>query len=293
MIESLRYTWRVGKKAKSVRDVLAFAQADRKLAEIDPAARPLAPAKKGKLARRLVKDATRIAALQDRLWAEAAVGGSRSVLLVLQGTDTAGKGGTTEHVITACGPIGVQYTGFKKPTPEELRHDFLWRIERRLPPPGVLGIFDRSHYEDVVVPRVHNLIPSAECEARYAKINAFERGLAARGTTLIKVFLHISYDTQRKRLLARLDTPEKRWKFNEADLAERALWPRYQDAFQAMLEHCDTPHAPWFVVPSDSKKYRNWAVGRLVLETLEKLDPHYPDVDLDVADLRERLAAPN
>jgi PPK2 family polyphosphate:nucleotide phosphotransferase len=215
------------------------------------------------------------------------------VLLVLQGIDTAGKGGTTEHVIAACGPIGVQYTGFKKPTPEELRHDFLWRIKRQLPPPGVLGIFDRSHYEDVLVPRVHDVIPPTECDARYAEINAFERQLAARGTTLIKVFLHISYDTQRERLLARLDNPDKRWKFNEADLAERALWPRYQDAYQAMLEHCDTPEAPWFVVPSDSKKYRNWAVGRLVRETLEQLDPHYPDVGLDVADLRNRLAAPN
>jgi PPK2 family polyphosphate:nucleotide phosphotransferase len=293
MIESLRYTCRMGKKPKSLRDALAFADADRKLADIDPSARPFAPAKKRAFARKLEKDAARIASLQDRLWAEAAVGGSRSVLLVLQGIDTAGKGGTTEHVITACGPIGVQYTGFKQPTPEEMRHDFLWRIRKRVPPPGVLGIFDRSHYEDVLVPRVHQLIPLAECDARYAKINAFERQLAARGTTLVKVFLHISYDTQRERLLARLDNPDKRWKFNEADLDERALWPRYQEAFQAMLERCDTSQAPWYVVPSDSKKYRNWAVGRLLRETFEELDPRYPDAVLDVAALRKRLAPPN
>jgi PPK2 family polyphosphate:nucleotide phosphotransferase len=292
MIVSLRYTCRMGKKAKSLRDVLAFAHTDQKLTEIEPSSRPLGPAKKS-LVRKLGKDATRIAGLQERLWAEAAVGGSRSVLLVLQGIDTAGKGGTAEHVISACGPIGVQYTGFKQPTAEELRHEFLWRIRRRLPPPGVLGIFDRSHYEDVLVPRVHDLIPRTEYEARMDKINDFERQLVAEGTTLIKVFLHISYDAQRERLLARLDNPDKHWKFNEGDLDERALWSRYQQAYQAMLERCDIPEAPWFVVPSDSKKYRNWAVGRLVRETFQELDPRYPEVTLDVAALRKRLAPPN
>ena len=143
--------------------------------------------------------------MQERLWAESTAGGTRSVLLVLQGIDTAGKGGVTEHVVGTFGPIGVQYTAFKKPTPEEAAHHFLWRIRNRLPPPGVIGVFDRSHYEDVLVPRVHKLIPEAEWRARYGEINEFEADIAAAGTTLIKCFLHISYDTQRERLLARLD----------------------------------------------------------------------------------------
>jgi PPK2 family polyphosphate:nucleotide phosphotransferase len=277
----------------SVRDALAFANSNRQLAGIDPGAKPMAP-KKSKLAAKLKKDAAKIADLQEKLWAEAAgADGKRNVLLILQGIDTAGKGGTTEHVIGACGPIGVQYTAFKAPTPEELRHDFLWRIKRRLPPPGVVGIFDRSHYEDVLIARVHYLVAPDEWERRYDKINRFERGLVAKGTTVIKVFLHISYDTQRERLLRRLRRPDKHWKFNEADLDERALWTKYQDAFQDMLERCDTSQAPWYVVPADSKKYRNWAVGRLVRETFESLDPHYPDIALDVPALRARLAPPS
>jgi PPK2 family polyphosphate:nucleotide phosphotransferase len=283
----------VGKQSKSLHAALAFANGDRKLAVIDSSSRPMAPAKKRELTRELGTDAGRIATLQEQLWAEAAVGGTRSVLLILQGIDTAGKGGTTAHVVGACGPIGVQYTAFKKPTSEELRHDFLWRIKKHLPPPGVIGIFDRSHYEDVLVARVHGLVPQDVWEPRYDKINLFERRLAAQGTTVLKIFLHISYDTQRERLLARLARPNKHWKFNQADVEERARWARYQEAFQAMLERCDTEYAPWYVVPSDSKKYRNWAVGRLLREALEDLDPHYPDVTLDVASLRSQLAPPN
>lgn len=288
----MRYTCRMKKRPKSVRSALAFTTSDRQLGTIDPSSRPLSPAK-DKLAARLEKDAQRIATLQEQLWAESTSGSNRRVLLVLQGMDTAGKGGTIEHVVGACGPIGVQYTAFKQPTREELRHDFLWRIRKKLPPPGVLGIFDRSHYEDVLVPRVRGIVPQDELDARYDKINNFERQLVAQGTTIIKVLLHLSYDMQRERLLARLDRPEKHWKFNEADIDERALWPRYQEAFQIMLERCDTAHAPWFVVPSDSKSYRNWAVGRLLRETLHDLDPSYPDTALDVEKLRERLAPPN
>ena len=276
----------------SLRERLAFANSTGRLADIDPDSKPGAP-KKSKLKTRLDDHAKRIASLQEQLWAEATAGGKRSVLLLLQGIDTAGKGGTCERVIGDCGPIGVQYTPFGPPTRKELRHDFLWRIKKRVPPPGMIGIFDRSHYEDVLIVRVHDLVPPEEWEARYDKINAFERDLVAHGTTVLKVFLHISYDRQRYRLIRRLDRPHKHWKFHESDIDERALWPKYQEAFQAMLERCDTPDAPWYVVPSDSKKYRNWAVAQLVLETLESLDPRYPQRDLDIASLKERLAPPN
>jgi PPK2 family polyphosphate:nucleotide phosphotransferase len=283
----------MAKHASSMRDALAFANSSRQLADIDTSSMPLAPRKKSGLPKKLKTDAKAIAGLQERLWAESTAGGKRSLLVVLQGIDTSGKGGTTEHVIGACGPIGVQYTPFKPPTKAELRHDFLWRIRKQVPPPGVIGIFDRSHYEDVLIVRVHDLVPLDVWEPRYDQINAFERDLVAHGTTVLKCFLHISYDTQRERLLARLDRPKKRWKFHESDLDERRLWPAYQDAFQAMLQRCDTADAPWYVVPSDSKKYRNWAVAALVRETLESLDPHYPNVTLAVPALRERLEPPN
>jgi PPK2 family polyphosphate:nucleotide phosphotransferase len=283
----------VAKSKPSMRETLAFANSTRRLADIDSAATPLAPTNKHGLPKKLKTDGKRIAGLQERLWAEAAVGGKRRVLLVLQGIDTSGKGGTTEHVVGACGPIGVEYTAFKKPTEDELRHDFLWRIRKRLPAPGVIGIFDRSHYEDVIVPQVHRLLPDDEIDARYEQINAFERDLVAHQVTVLKCFLHISYDTQRERLLARIERPHKHWKFQESDLDERKLWPDYQRSFETMLQRCDTADAPWYVVPSDSKKYRNWAVGQLLLETLESLDPHYPGEHLDVPALRQRLAPPN
>jgi len=272
----------------SMRERLSFA--GRQLAEIDPDARPGRP-KRSTAA--LAAEADAIAGLQERLWAESRVGGTRRVLLVLQGIDTSGKGGVTEHVVGACGPIGVQYSSFAKPTEEELEHDFLWRIRKRLPPAGVIGIFDRSHYEDVLVPRVHATLPIEEIEQRYQVINEFERALVREGTTVLKVFLHIGFDTQRKRLLARLDNPDKHWKFAEADIDERARWADYQAAFQTMLQRCDTDVAPWYVVPADHKKYRNWAVGELLRETLADLDPHYPHPAFDVAGLKARLAAPN
>ena len=277
--------------AHDIRHALAFANSSRLLADIDAGGRPEAPRKKK--AKKLRTDAKRIAVLQERLWAESTAGGSRSVLLVLQGIDTSGKGGVTEHVIGACGPIGVAYVAFKKPTPAELRHDFLWRIRKRVPLPGEIVIFDRSHYEDVLVPWVHGNIDETERRSRFDRINAFERDLAAHATTVVKCFLHISYDTQRKRLLRRLDRPDKRWKFSAGDLDERKLWPQYQEAFQAMLENTDTEGAPWYVVPSDSKKYRNWAVAQLLCRTLEALDPHYPETDVDVDGMRARLAPPN
>jgi PPK2 family polyphosphate:nucleotide phosphotransferase len=276
--------------ASSVRQALAVPPGPVVLAGYDTAVAKHAP--NPKKAKRGAVD-KKLRGLQERLWAESTAGGSRSVLLVLQGIDTAGKGGVTEHVVGTFGPIGVQYTAFKKPTPDEATHDFLWRIRKRLPAPGVIGVFDRSHYEDVLVPRVHELMPESAWRARYLEINEFEADIAAAGTTLLKCFLHISYDTQRERLLARLDKVDKHWKFKEADLDERARWADYAAAFEDMVENCNTPTAPWYVVPSDSKKYRNWAVGELLRETLEDLDPHYPEPDLDVESLRARLQPPN
>jgi PPK2 family polyphosphate:nucleotide phosphotransferase len=280
----------MGRDTPSMRAQLALEPGPVVLAGYDTAARPTGSGKKKTEHARLAEE---LPGLQERLWAEATAGGARRVLLVLQGIDTAGKGGVTEHVVGMCGPIGVQYTAFKKPTPEELEHDFLWRIRPKLPGPGVIGVFDRSHYEDVLVPRVHRLIPDSELATRYDQINEFEAELAAAGTTVIKCYLHISYDTQRERLLARLDKPDKHWKFNEDDIAERGRWSDYIAAFEAMLQNCNSPAAPWYVVPSDSKKYRNWAVGELLRETLEQLDPQYPRPDLDVEQLRQRLQPPN
>ncbi len=176
------------------------------------------------------------------------------------------------------------------PTEEELEHDFLWRAERALPPPGFLGVFNRSHYEDVLIVRVHDLVPAEQWEQRYDQINAWEAELAGQGVTFVKVFLHISYEEQRERLLARIDDPEKHWKVNPADLSERRLWPAYQEAYDAALERCSTAAAPWYVLPADRKWYRNWAVSRLLVETLEDLDPRWPvPEDLDLPALRSAL----
>jgi len=232
--------------------------------------------------------ATRLAEVQERLFAE----GTRSVLLVLQGMDTSGKGGTIKHVIGAVNPMGVQITAFKKPTPAELSHHYLWRVRRELPPPGRIGIFDRSHYEDVLVVRVHNLVPKAVWSTRYDEINRFEAKVAAAGTTIVKCFLNISYDEQRERLLARLDDPEKRWKFREGDIDERARWADYQVAYEEALARCSTSAAPWYVVPADRKWLRNHLIAALVLETLEELDPVFPDPPLDLPALRRRLEPP-
>jgi len=224
--------------------------------------------------------------LQERLWAE----GSRSVLLLLQGMDTSGKGGTVRHVVSAMDPAGVDVVAFKAPTDEELAHHFLWRIERRLPGPGQVVVFDRSHYEDVLVVRVHGLVEEAVWRPRYEEINAWERRIVGSGTTIVKCFLHVSFDEQRERLLARLDDPTKHWKFREGDIDERARWPDYMAAYDEAIARCSTDVAPWYVVPADRKWYRNWAIATLLVETFEELDPAYPTVDLDVPRLRARLA---
>ncbi len=236
--------------------------------------------------------AERLSTLQEQLYAEGRTGGHRSVLLVLQGMDTSGKGGVVRHVVGQVDPAGVRAVAFGPPTPEERRHDFLWRIRRALPAPGRIGVFDRSHYEDVAAVRVRGLVDRRTWTRRYGSINRFEAQLVANGTRLVKCFLHISPEEQRARLLARLDDPTKHWKFRERDIDERALWQAYMAAYDEAIARCSDA-APWFVVPANHKWYRNWAVATLLQETLERIDPSYPPTDLDVAALKRRLAPPN
>lgn len=227
--------------------------------------------------------------LQERLFAEGSTGSKRRVLLVLQGMDTSGKGGTLEHTVGLMDPQGVRITSFKAPTEEELSHDFLWRIEQAVPAGGYVGVFDRSHYEDVLIVRVRSLAPGEEIERRYGAINDFEARLVDEGTTIIKCMLHISAEEQKERLLARLDDPTKHWKFNPGDLDERALWPAYREAYEIALERTNTDHAPWHVIPADRKWYRNLAIGSLLHHALTGLDPQWPPADFDVAEQRRRL----
>ena len=226
----------------------------------------------------------RLAELQEMLTAHARVDDHRSVLLVLQAMDSGGKDGAVKHVLGHVNPAGVRAAAFGKPTEEELAHDFLWRIEKELPGAGHLGVFNRSHYEDVLVVRVHDLVPEAEWSTRYDRINAWEAGLVDQGVTLVKVMLHISKDEQRERLLARLDDPTKLWKVNPADISERGHWDEYQAAYEAALSRCSTDAAPWYVIPADRKWYRNWALAGLLVEVLEGLGqswPTRPDLDLE------------
>ena len=241
---------------------------------------------KRKAAAAEVTDGERLAALQERLFAE----DKRTILLVLQGIDTSGKDGTIKHVIGDVNPLGCKITSFKKPTPEEAKHHFLWRIRRALPEPGQIGVFGRSHYEDVIVPRVHGGLSDRDIDKRYADIARFEADLAGGTMTIVKCFLHISNEEQRERLLARLDEPTKRWKFNPSDVDERELWPKYQETFREVIRRSSYDVAPWYVIPADRKWYRNWAVGRLLLETLTEMAPEYPQPDLDIPAIKARLA---
>lgn len=232
-----------------------------------------------------------LASLQERLYAASTAGDRRRVLLVLQGMDTSGKGGAVKHVTGLFDPSGCRIKAFKSPTPEEREHPFLWRVRKELPQPGEIGIFDRSHYEDVLVARVREVVPRSRIRRRYAQINRFEESLADDGVTLVKVFLHLGYEEQRKRLLARLDNPEKRWKFSPGDIDERAAWPAHQEAYERALVRCSTEAAPWFIVPADRKWYRDWAISKLLLEHLEEIGPRYPPGDFDVGECRARLLA--
>lgn len=259
------------------------------LRELDPAATPAGPADKAAGREATAALGERLAAFQEQLYAASTAGDRRRLLLVLQGMDTSGKGGTVKHVIGQLNPSGCRITAFKAPTQQERDHPYLWRIMNALPQPGEIGIFDRSHYEDVLITRVHELVPRAILKHRYEEINHFERSLADDGVTVVKVFLHISYEKQRERLAARLDDPEKHWKFNQGDIDERRLWPAYRTAYQKVLERCSSDAAPWYVVPSDRKWYRNWAISALLLEHLEAMDPHYPAGAFDVEEARRRL----
>ncbi len=214
----------------------------------------------------------RLLDLQERLYAES----KQSLLVILQALDAAGKDNTIEHVFKGMNPSGVRVSSFKVPTEEERAHDFLWRIHQQTPKHGEIGVFNRSHYEDVLVVRVHDLVPEAIWRARYEHIRAFEQLLVDGGTTVVKLFLHISKDEQRERLQALIDNPEKHWKFRTADLEERKLWDDYRRAFEEAISETSTKHAPWYVVPADHKWYRNWAVLRILVETLEEMDPQWP-----------------
>ena len=231
-----------------------------------------------------------LADLQERLFAEGRSGASRSVLLVLQGMDTSGKGGVMRHTVGLIDPQGVRITSFKAPTEEERQHHFLWRVRRAVPGPGYVGVFDRSHYEDVLVARVRNLVDPATLERRYDEINDFEAELVEDGVVIVKCLLHISAATQKERLAARLADPEKHWKYDPGDLDVRATWPEYRTAYEIALERTNTEVAPWHVVPSDRKWYRNLAVGQLLLEALRRMNPQWPAADFDVEAEQRRLA---
>lgn len=225
----------------------------------------------------LLADASEIDKLQDRLYAE----GKRSLLVILQGMDTSGKDGTIRGVFNTTGPLGVSVTAFRKPSEEELAHDFLWRAHIAAPRRGTIGIFNRSHYEDVLVVKVRRFAPAKEIDKRYDHINAFEKMLTENGTTVLKFMLHISKKEQKERLQERLDDPKKHWKFNPGDLDDRKLWSDFQDAYATMLERCSTDWAPWYVIPADKKWARNAAIAKIVRKTLEDMDPAYPKVTWD------------
>jgi len=244
-------------------------------------------------AKLMAQTAPKLAELQERLFAAGRTGDDRRILLVLQGMDTAGKGGTISHVTSMVNPQGLAITSFKAPTAEERAHDFLWRIRRALPGPGIIGVFDRSYYEDVLIVRVHELAPRSTWFSRYDSINNFEADLAEDGVTVIKCFLHVSPDVQRERLLARLDDPTKYWKYNPADIDQRGFWGEYAAAYDDALTRCSSDVAPWFVIPSDHKWYRNLAVSQLLLEHLEKLDLGWPKPAFDPAAESRRLKGPN
>jgi PPK2 family polyphosphate:nucleotide phosphotransferase len=261
------------------------------LAAVDPRGRPVGPRDKDDAAEAMVELADRLDDLQEALFAEATGGGRRSLLLVLQGMDTSGKGGVIRHVAGLVNPQGLQIASFKRPTPEELAHDFLWRIRKQLPVPGRIGVFDRSHYEDVLVVRVDGLVPEPVWRERYRTIRDFEAELSAQGTTVVKCMLHISPKEQAERLLARLDEEDKLWKYNPGDLDARAKWPAYQQAYTDALRDTDTDVAPWYVIPADRKWYRDWAIASILVETLQEMDPRYPVTDVDVDAERARIAA--
>jgi PPK2 family polyphosphate:nucleotide phosphotransferase len=277
-------------KQRTMSEILRVPAGGVDVRAIDTRATPAAEGGGKRKAEALYEElAARLGDLQEMLYAEGRSGGSRSVLLVLQGLDTSGKSGTIKHVLGQVDPQGVRISAFKAPTAEEKRHDFLWRIRRQLPAPGMIGVFDRSHYEDVLVVRVRDLAPKSTWSRRYDTINRFEERLSASGTTIVKCFLHISFDEWCERQLARLDEPTKHWKFNPGDLDDAARWDDYLDAYNDALARCDTDAAPWFAIPADHKWHRNLAVTRLLVEHLDTLNLSWPAGTFDVDEQRRRV----
>jgi PPK2 family polyphosphate:nucleotide phosphotransferase len=267
----------MARSTRSLRDLLRVNPGSRvTLAKLDPGATH--GHNKESAAHELEAGLARLTDLQDRLWAE----GKHRVLVVLQGIDAAGKDGTIRHVMGAFNPQGCPVTSFKVPSPDELAHDYLWRVHRHVPGKGEIGVFNRSHYEDVLVVRVHDIVPKRVWSSRYDQINAFERLLAEEGTTILKFFLHIDKDEQRERFQSRLDDPTKRWKFRLGDLEERKRWDDYIAAYEDALSRCSTAEAPWYVIPSNRNWFRNLAVADILADTLDELKPRYPETTEDL-----------
>lgn len=278
-------------KAKDLPQQLMFRAGD-KVADIDASATPGFKGGKSDGVKLLDERMAKLAELQEMLYANhKAADDTRSVLLVLQGMDAAGKGGIVKHVVGSVNPMGVRYTAFGVPTEEERKHNYLWRIRRALPPAGHIGVFDRSHYEDVLIVRVHNLVPPEVWGKRYDEINRFEEKLVEDGTTIIKVAMFVSPDEQKKQLLERLEDPTKYWKYNPGDIDERKEWPKYQEAYQAVLDRTSTEYAPWYVVPSDRRWYSRLAATELLVHALEGLELSWPPADFDVEAEKKRLAS--
>ena len=260
-----------------------------RLEDVDPGSKPGTDANKAAGLAELASSAQELRELQEKLFAQSREGAPQRLLVVLQAMDAAGKGGMVNHVFGQLEPYGLELTAFKSPSEEERAHDFLWRIEPRVPGPGVIGLFDRSHYEDVLIQRVRGFAPPEEIERRYGAIVDFEKRIAARGVHIIKIMLHVSPEEQAERLLDRLDTPEKYWKYNPGDVDERVHWKSYMEAFQIAIERTSASHAPWFVVPANTKWYSRAAVQRIVISELQRIAPEWPAVKFDIAAERERV----
>lgn len=259
------------------------------LRDVDADATPGTAANKKAGQAELAASAQQLRELQEKLFAQSRAGAPDRLLVVLQAMDAAGKGGIVNHVFSQLEPHGLSLAAFKAPTEEERAHDFLWRVAPQIPEPGVIGVFDRSHYEDVLIQRVRGFAPPEEIERRYGAIADFERQLAADGVRIVKIMLHVSPEEQAERLSDRLNTPEKHWKYNPGDVDERKLWPEYMEAFQIAIDRSVAPHAPWYVVPANAKWYARAAVQRIVISELLALDPAWPAADFDVDAERARL----
>ncbi|WP_111719833.1 PPK2 family polyphosphate kinase [Homoserinimonas sp. OAct 916] len=264
---------------------------DFRLEDVDPASTPgIDSGKRSGVALRL-KNKKSLRTLQGKLFADSTVGGERSVLLVLQGMDSSGKGGVITHALAGMSASGVMVHGFKAPSAEEKKHGFLWRVRKRLPEPGMVSVFDRSHYEDVLAARVRNLAPPETIERRYNQINTFERYATESQTTIVKVMLHVSEKEQKRRLISRLHRRSKLWKYNPSDVDDRELWRQLHDAYQIAIARTSTDHAPWYVVPADHKWYARLAVQQIIIEKLEAMQLKWPSPDYDLTTERKRVAS--